>query len=200
MLGCSVAVPLSAQEVTNHNNRLYFTVGAVDDLTRVPISFYLENPAVGITAVETYLNVPEGVTVSEITMSDARCTQTHELVEGNTENGHFISIASEKLDQIIGTDGEILTMVCNLSALPDGEYSIAATGMFAVSVDVNGVLTYTAPDQTESFIKNGNEVTGIAEIESSASGVLQIYNMQGIRLPEPQKGQINIINGKKVKL
>ena len=69
--------------------------------------------------------------------------------------------------------------------------------MFAVGVEGDVVTSYTAQDQSEVFTKNGDMMTGIEEVKSD-KGVLEIYNLQGIRLKEPQKGEINIINGKKV--
>ncbi|MEE0975412.1 MAG: hypothetical protein UH853_06845, partial [Muribaculaceae bacterium] len=59
------------------------------------------------------------------------------------------------------------------------------------------VTCYTTDGQEEQFTKNEGLITEIDKIESN-TGSLVIYNLQGFRLKEPQNGQINIINGKKV--
>jgi hypothetical protein len=49
--------------------------------------------------------------------------------------------------------------------------------------------------------KRDGTMTGVDAINVDESeGRLEIYDLQGVRLKEPQKGQINIINGKKVVL
>ena len=41
--------------------------------------------------------------------------------------------------------------------------------------------------------------TGISSVKADKAGEVKIYNLQGQRLSAPQKGQICIVNGKKVK-
>jgi hypothetical protein len=71
--------------------------------------------------------------------------------------------------------------------------------MFAVGVDNESVTCYTTSDQDETMTKRDGTMTGVDAINES-EGRLEIYDLQGVRLKEPQKGQINIINGKKVVL
>ena len=156
---------------------------------QVELSLHLVNPSTSLTAVELYLTLPEGATLS----AGSRTTRAtnHTLTEGTTDKGHFVSLASAELATFTGTDGALCTWVCDLSQLAAGEYSILTTGLFAVGVGEDNTITaYTAEDQT---------TTGIAA-PSSSCGTLTIYNMQGQRLSAPQKGQVNIINGKKVLL
>ena len=188
ILSLLVALPMLAQ---THDNRLYLTVGEITD-NKVELSLHLENPTIALTAVELYVTLPDGATLSAGSPT-ARAAQ-HTLTEGNTENGHFISIASSALATFTGNDGALCTWVCDLSQLEAGNYNILTTGLFAVGVsEGNAITAYTAEDQTLGT------TTGIAA-PTSDTGKLVIYNMQGQRLSAPQKGQINIVNGKKVLL
>ena len=193
-----VAMPLRAVEVESHDNRLYFTIDKCDDLTLVPITLHLENPSIDITAIEMYLSLPEDARIFTIE-STFRSKTNHQIIIGNTLNGFFVSIASENVDKFEGVDGAVCTIYCDFSALADGNYTISSSGVFAVGVTDEDVTCYTVTNQEEQFSKSDNGISGIKSIASNASnGSLEIYNLQGIRLNKLQKGQINIVNGKKV--
>lgn len=193
-----VALPLRAVEVESHDNRLYFTIDECEDLTLVPITLHLENPSIDITAIEMYLSLPEDTRIFTIE-STPRSKTNHEIIIGNTLNGLFVSIASENVDKFEGVDGAVCTIYCDFSALADGNYTISSSGVFAIGVTDEDVTCYTTANQEEQFVKSDNGISGIKSIASNASnGSLEIYNLQGIRLNKLQKGQINIINGKKV--
>ena len=88
-----------------------------------------------------------------------------------------------------------------VTSLADGDYAITASGVFAVGINNHKVTCYTVEDQTLHYTKHNGSLSGIDSIITDESnGLIQIYNTQGIMLREPQKGQINIINGKKVVL
>ena len=193
-------MPMLANTTDDHDNRLYFTIDSSTDLSRVPISFQLENPTISITAVEMYLTLPAGVEIVSSQLA-ARVESTHKITDGDTSHGYFVSVASEEVDAFVGTDGTVCTLICDFSKLQDGDYSISASGMFAVGVDNESVTCYTATDQDETMTKRDGTMTGVDAINVDESeGRLEIYDLQGVRLKEPQKGQINIINGKKVVL
>ena len=186
-----VALPMLAQAV-EHDNRLYLTVGEVTENRQVELSLHLVNPSTSLTAVELYLTLPEGATLS----AGSRTTRAtnHTLTEGNTENGHFISIASSALATFAGTDGALCTWVCDLSQLAAGEHSILTTGLFAVGVGTDNAITaYTAEDQTLGT------TTGIAA-PTSDTGKLVIYDLGGRRVNGVTEKGVYIINGKKTLL
>ena len=193
-----VAMSLRAVEVESHDNRLYFTIDECDDLTLVPITLHLENPSIDITAIEMYLSLPEDTRIFTIE-STSRSQANHEIIIGNTLNGLFVSIASENVDKFEGVDGAVCTIYCDFSAIADGNYTISSSGVFAVGVTDEDVTCYTVTNQEEQFVKNDNGISCIENIVPNASnGSSEIYNLQGIRLNKLQKGQINIVNGKKV--
>lgn len=190
--------PMQAVETDSHDNQLYFTVGESKDLTLVPISLHLENPSIDITAIEMYLSLPEGARITTVE-STPRSETNHEITISSTLKGLFVSIASDKVESFEGVEGALYTIYCDFSALDDGNYTISSSGVFAVGVDDEAVTCYTTANQEEQFSKKGNGVSGIESITpNDTNGSLKIYNLKGVRLEEPQKGQINIINGKKV--
>lgn len=191
---------LQAAETDSHNNRLYFTVAETADITHVPIILHVENPSINITAVELYFTFPGGVVVASRQLNE-RALDSHELTDGNTDNGYFVSIASEQNEAFANNSGSVCTFYCDFSSLADGDYAITASGVFAVGINNHKVTCYTVEDQTSHYTKHNGSLSGIDSIITDESnGLIQIYNTQGIKLREPQKGQINIINGKKVVL
>ena len=174
-----------------HDNRLYLTVGEITD-NKVELSLHLENPSIALTAVELYVTLPDGATLSAGSPT-ARAAQ-HTLTEGNTENGHFISIASSALATFAGNDGALCTWVCDLSQVSEGEHDILTTGLFAVGVgEGNAITAYTAEDQTLGT------TTGITA-PTSDTGKLVIYDLGGRRVNGVTEKGVYIINGKKTLL
>lgn len=183
-----VALPMLAQAV-EHDNRLYLTVGEITENRQVELSLHLVNPSTSLTAVELYLTLPEGATLS----AGSRTTRAtnHTLTEGTTDKGHFVSLASAELATFTGTDGVLCTWSVDLSSLATGDYDITATGLFAVGVGADNAITaYTAEDQTLGT------TTGIAA-PTSDTGKLVIYDLGGRRVENPTKG-VYILNGKKI--
>ena len=183
-----VALPMLAQAV-EHDNRLYLTVGEVTENRQVELSLHLVNPSTSLTAVELYLTLPEGATLS----AGSRTTRAtnHTLTEGTTDKGHFVSLASAELATFTGTDGVLCTWSVDLSSLATGDYDITASGLFAVGVGTDNAITaYTAEDQTLGT------TTGIAA-PTSDTGKLIIYDLSGRRVENPTKG-LHVVNGKKV--
>ena len=179
ILSLLVAVPLWADE---HDNRLYLIVGEITENNQVELSLHLENSSIDLTAVELYITLPKGATLT--TGSLAERAAQHTLTEGIVEGSHFVSITSSSLSTFTGNDGVLCSWVCDLSQVYEDETDILATGLFAVGVSESGVTSYTTS-------------TGIT-IPSVPYGTLIIYNVQGQRLSAPQKGQMNIVNGRKV--
>ena len=192
----ATCITTTAAETDLHDNKLYIAVGESEDLSQVPIDLHLENPTINITAIELYLTLPEGVYVGSVKPT-SRSAANHVITAGDTPNGYFVSIASEKIESFENTDGAVCTLYCDFTPLADGDYTISASGVFAIGVADDIVTCYTTDGQEEQFTKNEGLITEIDKIEPN-TGSLVIYNLQGFRLKEPQNGQINIINGKKV--
>lgn len=190
------ATALRAQD----NDRIYIKVGATADITAVPLELYLNAPALDITALEAYIALPEGVAMQRGVLGGG-CSQSHTLVEGATDSGRFVSIASSELSSIASLESPVCTWMCDFSALAEGDYAVVASGLFAVSVAGGAVECYTAADRNEGITIGNGTVTSIDEIaESKEPAEYKVYNLKGRLIPVPQKGAINIINGKKVRL
>ena len=193
ILSLLVALPMLAQ---THDNRLYLTVGEITD-NKVELSLHLENPSIALTAVELYVTLPDGATLSAGSPT-ARAAQ-HTLTEGNTENGHFISIASSALATFAGNDGALCTWVCDLSQVSEGEHDILTTGLFAVGVgEGNAITAYTAEEQALPITLTGTSTSITAP--TSDTGKLVIYDLGGRRVNGVTEKGVYIINGKKTLL
>ena len=191
ILSLVVALPMLSQ---THDNRLYLTVGEVTENNQVGLSLHLENPAIALTAVELYVILPDGATLSAGSPT-ARAAQ-HTLTEGAVEGKHFVSIASSSLATFAGIDGALCTWVCDLSQVTEGEHDLLTTGLFAVGVDADNAITaYTTEEQKLPITITGTN-TSIAA-PTSEIGKFIIYDLSGRRVESPTKG-LHVVNGKKV--
>ena len=191
-----LVLPLSAQE-TLHDNRLYFTIGETNDLTKVPLMLHLDNPTTDITAVEAYITMPENIILADGVLCGR--AKNHELKEGNVSGAYFVSVASPSLFVVVEGNDVICTWLCDLSHLSDGEYTITAAGMFAVGVDDAGVTSYTVAEQSLTIEIDSN-TTAIEEMKEQRAESKEIYDLAGRSVKEITEKGIYIINGKKVKL
>lgn len=190
---------LNAQENDKTAGSLYLKAGACDNLSSVPLELYLTAPDTEITALELYITLPAGLeTISEGTLNPVACSATHRITQGIVGQSLFVSIASIWLEAFTASDAPLCTWLCDLSSLADGEYTINVTGKFAVGVKDNEIQCYTSADQDETIVIKST-ATGVEKVEIKNEKA-EIYDLRGIRLSEPQRGAINIINGKKVKL
>lgn len=177
-------------------NRLYITISEITENREATLTLKLENPFITLTAVELYLTLPEGSTISPGTLS-ARAI-SHELKEGPVEGRHFISIVSPSLTNFTEFDGDLCTWQCDFSQVPNGEHTLLVSDIFSVGVNDESITPYTTIKQIIPVIINDTKTTLFNPIEHSKEFI--IHNIHGHQLNTLQKGEINIINGKKVKL
>jgi hypothetical protein len=104
-----------------------------------------------------------------------------------------VSLASDELATLAGTDGVLCSWNVDLSSLATGDYDITASGLFAVGLADGAVTAYTAEEQTLHIVSTP---TGIAD-PTSEIGKLIIYDLSGRRVESPTKG-LHVVNGKKV--
>lgn len=185
-----VTLPMLVQ-AAEHDNRLYLTVGEITENRQVELSLHLVNPSTSLTAVELYLTLPEGATLS----AGSRTTRAtnHTLTEGITDKGHFVSLASAELATFTGTDGVLCTWSVDLSSLATGDYDITASGLFAVGMADGTVTAYTAEEQTLHIVSTPTDIAA----PTNEIGKLIIYDLSGRRVESPTKG-LHVVNGKKV--
>ena len=194
LLTTFAAMLLTVAAAAQETNRIYLKVGSLDNLGAVPLELYLDAPSQKITAVELYLTLPTGATLTKGMLAEG-CASSHALVEGATAHGHFVSIASNGLAQLASSsEVPVCSWSMDLSSLAIGDYTLLATGLFAVGVADGTVTVYTAEDQTLS-----GTTTGIASPSAPSQGTLRVYTLGGQRLDAPQRGEVNIVNGRKVR-
>ena len=195
LLTTFAAMLLAMTAVAQTTNRVYLSVGSLANLRAVPLGLYLDAPTSGVTAMELYLTLPEGATLQPGSLAED-VAQTHALVEGSVEGRHFVSIASSELAVLASSATPVCTWLCDFTQLTEGDYSILATGLFAVGVTDGTVTTYTTDDQAEHFTVTDLN-TAIAAPTAPSQGTLRVYTLGGQRLDAPQRGQVNIVNGVK---
>lgn len=95
-------------------------------------------------------------------------------------------------------DTAVITCLCDVPPAVNGEFSNAAYLNARVIVPKGTLASYQSADVWKNFwdIQEG-EATGISKISTEQPKASVIYDLQGRKLREPQKG-VNIINGKKI--
>ena len=210
VVGASEIIPADQ----NDKALLTISVGSTTDLAKIPVSVILTNPEVEITAVEGCMFSPAGVNSflrdadEENFVYDAsdRWSSTH----GNTSfagtklhgfDWFFFSIVSSKSSNFKGNDGVIATFYFDGSKLGDGEYEINLKDAISVWTDKRNTKTYDAKPMSSTFTISGGKATGVEGVEAE-NGVKagSAITVDGKAASSLRKGQIYIIDGKKVKL
>ena len=199
LLALMLVTPLCGQEAATAIGRISLSIGATDNPSATPLLLSLHESTVPLTAAEIYILLPQNATLTTNATPEAACSATHEITEGNTPDGYFVSIASPMLDTFNSSDTLLCRWQCDLSSLPEGTYTIQGKGVFAVGAEEN-IECYATADINERITIRSGSVTAIKHVESDSSTPGVIYNLQGQRLPQARRGAIYIINGKKVKL
>ena len=209
IVGASEIIP------ADRNDKAFLTisVGSTTDLAKIPVSVILTNPEVEITAVEGCMFSPAGVNSFlydeqnedfEYDASD-RWTRSH----GNTSfagtklhgfDWFFFSIVSNKSLNFKGNDGVIATFYFDGSSLADGKYEIKLKDAISVWTDKRNTKTYDAKPMSSTFTISGGKATGVEGVEAeNGAKAGSAITVDGKAASSLQKGQIYIIDGKKVK-
>lgn len=193
---------------------LSIRVGDSDDLSKVPVIISLSNPEETVTAVEVNLNAPvapnkfgyDANEESYICDKSSRCMNSHQptLFAGTSAYGKdnfFISIVSTGSQNFKETEGEIARVYMDCSGLADGEYELTMLKSMAIWTDKQTTRQYKALDVVEKFTIADGKATAVSSIdaETGANAAKAIFTVDGKAVSAPQKGQIYIINGKKVR-
>ncbi len=209
IVGASEIIPADR----NDKALLTISVGSTTDLAKIPVSVILTNPEVEITAVEGCMFSPAGVSSflydedNEDFVYDTtdRWTRSH----GNTSfagtklhgfDWFFFSIVSNKSLNFKGNDGVIATFYFDGSKLGDGEYEIKLKDAISVWTDKRNTKTYDAKPMSSTFTISGGKATGVEGVEAeNGAKAGSAITVDGKAASSLQKGQIYIIDGKKVK-
>ena len=188
------------------------SVGSTDDKAKIPVNLVLTNPDLAITAVEATIVAPVDVhkflydeDEEDFVYETYRWRNTHSAMMAagtavHGADGFFISIVSSKTQNFSGTDGAVCTVYFDGSELADGTYQVTMKDAIAVWSDKSNVTTYKNNNMTSTFTISGGKATGLNAIEAEeAAKAGKIITLDGKTAASAQKGQIYIINGKKVK-
>lgn len=189
------------------------SVGSTDNTAKIPVSLILTNPDLEITAAEATIVAPVDVKKFLYSEDDEdfvydntdRWKKTHAAMMAagtavHGADGFFISIVSSKTQNFSGTDGAVCTVYFDGSELADGTYQVTMKDAIAVWSDKSNVTTYKNNNMTSTFTISGGKATGLNAIEAEeAAKAGKIITLDGKTAASAQKGQIYIIDGKKVK-
>ena len=189
------------------------SVGSTDNTAKIPVSLILTNPELEITAAEATIVAPVDVKKFLYSEDDEdfvydntdRWKKTHAAMMAagtavHGADGFFISIVSSKTQNFSGTDGAVCTVYFDGSELADGTYQVTMKDAIAVWSDKSNVTTYKNNNLTSTFTISGGKATGVNSIEAEkTANVKGIYTITGQEVSAPVKGQVYIIDGKKVK-
>ena len=185
-------------------------VGSTDNLAEIPVTVYLTNPTVDITAVEANLEAPVNVDkfVYDDEEEDYKTADTDRWGKKHTvkyaagtaahgANVFFISITNPDNKAFKEKEGAVVTVYFDGSELADGDYVVKMTSSLAVGTDAK---SYKAADMDAKFSIKDGKVTAVAALtaEAVAAGKA-IYTVDGKKVAAPAKGHIYVVDGKAVK-
>lgn len=194
----------NATDVLEHDKQMRIAVSNLDNKSNVSITLYLSAPGTPVTAFEARIQLPDGAVFNAADGCNtvvSNVSDSHILTEGTPAGSTvlYASVASPTLAAIDApADTPVATWNCDLSSLGDGEHTIRALGLLAVSVEDGEVKSYPIPSQEYTFRITDDIITGIEEITPvGAPRTPVIYNLLGVKVKSPVPGGIYIIDGKK---
>ena len=207
----AVAAMFAGNAFAQDDTEVTILVGSTDNVAEIPVTVYLTNPSVEITAVEANLEAPVDVHkfVYDDEEEDYKTADTDRWGKKHTvkyapgsalhgANAFFISITNPDNKAFKDTEGAVVTVYFDGSELADGDYVVSMKESLAVGTDAK---SYKAADMDAKFsIKDGKvtAVTALTAEEALAAGKA-IYTVDGKKVAAPVKGQIYVVDGKTVK-
>ncbi|MBR4649185.1 MAG: hypothetical protein IKO67_03425 [Bacteroidaceae bacterium] len=197
-------------EADGDDTEVTVLVGSTDNRAEIPVTVYLTNPTVDITAVEANLEAPVSVDkfVYDDEEEDYKTADTDRWGKKHTvkyaagtaahgANVFFISITNPDNKAFKEKEGAVVTVYFDGSELSDGDYVVKMTSSLAVGTDAK---SYKAADMDAKFSIKDGKVTAVAALtaEAVAAGKA-VYTVDGKKVAAPAKGQIYVVDGKAVK-
>ena len=199
----------------DENDKAFVTllVGSTEDLTKIPVSVILTNPSLEMSAIEGNIKLPVGMDKflyddeeEDYVYDDTdRWSKSHSMftAAGTALHGmdkFYFSIVSSKSKNFTGGEGAVVTFYFDGSSLSDGSYEVSLYDPMAVWTDTKDITTYKSSDSTAKFSISGGKATGVEGVKAEdGTTVKGIYTISGKEVTTPVKGQVYVINGKKVK-
>ena len=206
----AVAAMFAGNAFAQDDTEVTVLVGSTDNLAEIPVTVYLTNPTVDITAVEANLEAPVNVSkfVYDDEEEDYKTADTDRWGKKHTvkyaagtaahgANVFFISITNPDNKAFKEKEGAVVTVYFDGSELADGDYVVKMTSSLAVGTDAK---SYKAADMDAKFSIKDGKVTAVAALtaEAVAAGKA-VYTVDGKKVAAPAKGQIYVVDGKAVK-
>ncbi|MBR3372485.1 MAG: hypothetical protein IKG75_00525, partial [Bacteroidaceae bacterium] len=152
----AVAAMFAGNAFAQDDTEVTVLVGSTDNLAEIPVTVYLTNPTVDITAVEANLEAPVNVSkfVYDDEEEDYKTADTNRWGKKHTvkyaagtaahgANVFFISITNPDNKAFKEKEGAVVTVYFDGSELADGDYVVKMTSSLAVGTDAK---SYKAAD------------------------------------------------------
>ena len=224
MCGGSVPLDLKGQFLTEDHIVVYINIDITDILGyAVEVHLGYDAAPMAVNATAQYgtfcapfdVEVPAGVTAYTVPSIDGNLLNLQEVggtipaktpvvlyAESGLEKVMFFGLAEEG-----NPVADVLTGVYENTVVPVGSYVLqnlnGKVGFYLVAegkqptLGANRCYLTVPASGVKAFYFDGNDATGISDVDANVDANEVIYNIAGQRINKLQKG-INIINGKKI--
>ena len=224
MCGGSVPLDLKGQFLTEDHIVVYINIDITDILGyAVEVHLGYDAAPMAVNATAQYgtfcapfdVEVPAGVTAYTVPSIDGNLLNLQEVggtipaktpvvlyAESGLEKVMFFGLAEEG-----NPVADVLTGVYENTVVPVGSYVLqnlnGKVGFYLVAegkqptLGANRCYLTVPASGVKAFYFDGNDATGISDVDANVDANEVIYNIAGQRINELQKG-INIVNGKKI--
>lgn len=220
----SVPLDLKGQFLTEDHIVVYINIDIADMLGyAVEVHLGYDAAPMAVNATAQYgtfcapfdVEVPAGVTAYTVPSIDGNLLNLQEVSGTIPANTPVVLYAESGLEKVmffgLAEEGnpvaEVLTGVYENTLVPVGSYVLqnlnGKVGFYLVAegkqptLGANRCYLTVPASGVKAFYFDGNDATGISNVDANVDANEVIYNIAGQRINELQKG-INIVNGKKI--
>ena len=224
MCGGSVPLDLKGQFLTEDHIVVYINIDITNVFGyAVEVHLGYDAAPMAVNATAQYgtfcapfdVEVPAGVTAYTVPSIDGNLLKLQEVGGTIPANTPVVLYAESGLEKVmffgLAEEGnpvaEVLTGVYENTVVPVGSYVLqnlnGKVGFYLVAegkqptLGANRCYLTIPASGVKAFYFDGNDATGISNVDANVDANEVIYNIAGQRINELQKG-INIVNGKKI--
>lgn len=222
--GGSVPLDLSGQFIGDDHVVVYISID-IAQFVGYPVDVHLgyARSAMAVNATAQYgtfcapfdVEVPAGVTAYTVPSIDGNLLNLQEVSGTIPANTPVVLYAESGLEKVmffgLAEEGnpvaDVLTGVYENTVVPVGSYVLqnlnGKVGFYLVAegkqptLGANRCYLTVPASGVKAFYLDGDDATGISNVDANVDANEVIYNIAGQRINELQKG-INIVNGKKI--
>lgn len=170
---------------TSYAPEVYIPAFSIEPGCTIDVPVYINNGTTPFSAYQMDINLPQGLSVSDIRMVEDR-TSDHVLQDAIMEDGAYRLLGySTRGNEFIGNNGAVAVLTISADDIVSGDY-VGKVNEIELAKDGNPYYANSA-----QFNITVGDATGIMNI-NSGNGIQRTYNVSGVETNDMQKG-INII-------